>query len=418
MPTVLITNAELSSSLSIIRSLGRQGWSVVAGSSRPDAPGHHSRYATVRLLHNDFGLAPDKALEDLVGAAHRYAVDVLIPVTDDALLTATPSRNRFPPTCALAAAPDGPLRLAMDKVATTRLAERLGIPTPDCQVVTSPEEARGFGDHLGWPVVVKPSFSRVRDGGGALHALTTRYAHNREELMAGISEVTALCPVLLQRYHRGQGVGVSLLTAEGRPLAAFQHRRLREVPPSGGVSSLRVSVGLDPQLYEWARRLLSALNWTGLAMVEFKVNGTEAVVMEVNGRVWGSMPLALRSGMDFASKLTDLYRPGPPHRSDVDTEYTLGVHSRDLGLELEWIEAVLRGRHQSPDGPPLPRRAALRAALQLARPGYGYDMFALDDPAPALTDLRRIAGHWLLRLHRRTEEMLAARGSGRAVGGA
>ena len=87
----------------------------------------------------------------------------------------------------------------------------------------------------------------------------------------------------------GDGIGVELLMDHGRPLAAFQHRRIQEVPPTGGASALRESVELDPDLYDHAVALLRELGWTGLAMVEFR-RGADGVgnLMEINGRVWGS----------------------------------------------------------------------------------------------------------------------------------
>ena len=48
------------------------------------------------------------------------------------------------------------------------------------------------------------------------------------------------------------------------------------------------------------------LSYSGLAMVEFR-RGPDGVgyLMEVNGRVWGSLPLAVRAGMDFPALLVD-----------------------------------------------------------------------------------------------------------------
>ena len=53
------------------------------------------------------------------------------------------------------------------------------------------------------------------------------------------------CAVLLQEYGPGEAHGVELLLVDGRPLAAFQHRRIHEVPLTGGASSLRESVPLS-----------------------------------------------------------------------------------------------------------------------------------------------------------------------------
>ena len=50
----------------------------------------------------------------------------------------------------------------------------------------------------------------------------------------------------------------------------FAHKRLREKPPSGGVSVLRESIPLAKELTDSALRLLQQFHWHGVAMVEFK----------------------------------------------------------------------------------------------------------------------------------------------------
>ena len=87
----------------------------------------------------------------------------------------------------------------------------------------------------------------------------------------------------------------------GEPLLLFQHRRIREYPISGGVSTCCESMPLDPKLRDWSVALLKAMNWDGVAMVEFRYDEASgrAVLLEVNGRFWGSLPLAVHAGCDF-----------------------------------------------------------------------------------------------------------------------
>ena len=82
--------------------------------------------------------------------------------------------------------------------------------------------------------------------------------------------------------------------------ASFTHRRLREFPVSGGPSSLRGTFRHE-QAEADAVRLLRGLNFSGPAMVEFKVDPRDglAKLMEINPRFWGSLPLAIRAGVDF-----------------------------------------------------------------------------------------------------------------------
>ncbi len=48
-------------------------------------------------------------------------------------------------------------------------------------------------------------------------------------------------------------------------------------------------------------RCCGALDWTGVAMVEFKLDARDGVakLMEINGRFWGSLQLADRRGRRF-----------------------------------------------------------------------------------------------------------------------
>ena len=197
--------------------------------------------------------------------------------------------------------------------------------------------------------------------------------------------------MLLQQHCPGEGHGVELLTYDGRPFAAFQHRRLHEVPLTGGASSLRESVPLDPTLLELAERMLRELEWTGLAMVEFKVGGDGPRLMEVNGRVWGSLPLAVKSGMDFPARLADLYLSGPPSGDSVDAKYSLGVRARNLELEIVWIGSVVSRGRRYPFLPTPGRREGLRAALGLFDPRITNDILSLDDPRPGVAELGKIA---------------------------
>jgi biotin carboxylase len=185
---------------------------------------------------------------------------------------------------------------------------------------------------------------------------------------------------------------------------------LRELPLHGGRSSLRESAPLDPTLYSASRRLLEALDWTGLAMVEFKLAEGGPVLMEVNGRVWGSLPLAVHSGVDFPRRLAELYLPGSAAgsgpaakpRQDLDadpagreapspTPYAIAVQTRNLELELKWIVSMLLGRRRLAFLPGPSRREVVAALVSLLDPRVHSDVQSLADPAPGLADLRRIA---------------------------
>ena len=228
------------------------------------------------------------------------------------------------------------------------------MPTPRTALARSVDDALGAASELGWPVVVKPVASRVyRDG--AVEAFEVAYADGPQQLVEQIGRLAGRTPVLLQEYLPGEGVGVELLADQGRPLAAFQHRRLHEVPITGGASALREGVELDEVLHGHAVRLLEALRWTGLAMVEFRVGPDGPALMEINGRVWGSLPLAVRSGVDFPIRLAELHLGRRLHRGpEADPVVGRALAQSRAGAHLDRVGPAPRAPLPVPARPASP----------------------------------------------------------------
>lgn len=396
MTRVLVTDAGRGSAIAFIRSLGRRGAEVIAADEDPRSPGFVSRWTAGCVLYPSPLRAPEEMVQTLLDAASRLAVDVVVPVTDEVILPLAAARRRFEGVARLALPEPEALARAADKVATLELARELGIPVPKTLVVRTGEEAAAAARELAWPIVVKPQVSKRYRGGEGIEAFHVRYADTPDRLRAAVAELEGRCAALLQAYVEGAGVGVELLACDGESLAAFQHRRLHEVPVSGGASALRESVPLDPLLLEYSTRLMRALRWHGLAMVEFKLGPKGPALMEVNGRVWGSLPLAVKSGVDFPALLLDVLLSGSARAAGLDGVYRTGVRSRNLQLEVLWILSVLRGDSRYPFLPRPPRRAALSAAARLLWPGDGYDVLSIRDLRPGLAELRKV-GRALVR---------------------
>jgi predicted ATP-grasp superfamily ATP-dependent carboligase len=392
-PTVLVTDADRGSAIAIIRSLGRRGYRVIAGDANSSSLGFRSRYTAERLLYPSPSRAPDAFVQSLLEAIRRWHVDLVIPVTDAAILPLSEERSRWNGLCQVAMPDPEPLRLVTDKRKTLELAARLGIPAPRSEAADSPEAARRLAEHLGWPVVLKPKSSRIYRDRKSIEAFEVTYANRPDEVMTRLGPLEGRCEILVQEYCGGVGYGVGLLMHEGRPLAAFQHRRLHEVPLTGGASSFRESAALDPVLYENSVRLLGALRWTGLAMVEFKVGAAGPKLMEVNGRVWGSLPLAVLSGVDFPALLAELHLRGPStNGAGPESPYRIGVRARNLESDMVWIAAALSGRRRFPFLKTPGRGQGLAGLVSLLDPRSRIDNLALDDLGPGLGEIPRALG--------------------------
>ena len=386
-PTVLVTDAGRGSAISIIRSLGRGGWRVIAGDVTHDSLGFRSRHVSERLVYPSPVHAPTAFVQVLLDAAARRRIDLVIPVTDASMLPLSGERDRLPGTCRVAMPDPEALRMVTDKRCTLDFAAKRGIPVPRGRVVDSAAAARRAADEFGWPVVLKPIASRLYRDRTSVEAFEVSYASGPEDVDARWRSFDGRVDVLAQEYCAGVGYGVGLLMHEGRPLAAFQHERVHEVPLTGGPSSLRRSVRLDPVLYDYSVRLMGGLRWTGLAMVEFKVGPAGPRLMEVNGRVWGSLPLAVMSGVDFPRRLAELYLYGPPANGAPQLTYRPDVRARNLPLDLKWIASALGRRRDCPLIKTPGRVSGLAGLFGLLDPRCRLDLMALDDPGPAVAEI-------------------------------
>ena len=243
---------------------------------------------------------------------------------------------------------------------------------------------------VAFPVFVKPSRSVVSDG-VSLQKLSVSLAQD----LAGLERILRdlpeqAFPVLLQQRVEGQGFGVFLLVWDGELLAAFAHRRIREKPPSGGVSVLRESIPLPLELREKCRRLLETFDWNGVAMVEFKGRSLDddPVLMEVNARFWGSLQLAIDSGVDFPKLLA---QAALGERVEPVLTYRTGVRLRWFWGDVDHLWAQLRYSKVALDLPPDSpgRLAALWHFLRGFGPGVQDEVFRWNDLRPAFEEARQ-----------------------------
>jgi predicted ATP-grasp superfamily ATP-dependent carboligase len=396
--TVLVTDARRGSAIAFIRSLGARGWDVIAADSDARSAGFRSRFARERFVYPAPQDSPRAFVESLLDLAARRPIDLVVPVTDECIHPLAHARRLFPAATQLAIAPAGALETVTDKRRTIELARQLGVPVPETRCVERLEEARAAALELAFPLVVKPTVSRrYLPEEDRIEAGAVSFARDLPELERRVGALLGRHRVLLQAYRPGVGVGVECLAREGAVLRAFQHERLAEIPVTGGASAWRESVPLDPELFAHARALIRALGWTGLIMVEFK-RGERPWLLEINGRVWGSLPLACLAGVDFPGELGELYCPLGERASAPEAPYRVGLRAYNLELMLSWIGQVLLGRNWH-DALPRPRRAlALHGIAGLLDPSQKSDLAGARDPAPRLAEAGHIARKFARKL--------------------
>ena len=391
-PTVLVTDGDQRPALTITRSLGGRGIRVLVGEERAVSLASSSSYCARHVTYPSPYRHPEAFGAWLSAFVGRERVDVVMPVTDVTTRGVSQSQAALARHSAVALPSIEAFDALTDKWSLLQRAAACGIPIPRTHVVDGPVDLKDVVPGLSYPVVVKPTRSRILTDRGWV-AAGVQYAACEADLWRLYQDTDYLAthPSLIQERVVGPGVGTFVLFDHGTLLTAFAHRRLREKPPSGGVSVLRESVAIDPQLADHAVRLLAPLGWHGVAMLEYKQDQRTGrpFLMEVNARFWGSLQLAVDAGIDFPYLVYQLARGQRP----VVGPYRVGVKSRWLLGDLDHVLARLFHRDRDlalPECAPSKWRTLLDF-LNPAGPDLRYEVMSRDDPRPFRYELRQYA---------------------------
>jgi len=404
---ILVTDGQQRSALAITRSLGRRGMRVWVGEEHPGSLAAASRYCAREVIYPSPYKDPDGFERFLLGFVAREPVKVLMPASD--VTTAIAARNAaaIRPHAALAVPPFEAFEAVTDKWSLMQRAAEQGIPIPLTHGVDGRASLASALPHLEYPVVVKPARSRMATSSGWIRGIA-QYAADEAELLRiyAETEYLAAAPSLIQERIVGAGLGLFVLCDRGRVVATFAHERLRELPPSGGVSVLCRSTPFDPELQDEAIRLLEPLGWHGVAMLEYKQHQRTGrpVLIEVNGRFWGSLQLAIDAGLDFPFLCCQL---ALGQRMNLPVPYDVGVTSRwTLGDVDHLLARIRHGRAGLPEDAPSVWGAIVDFA-RAAAPAVRAEMLRRDDPRPAYRELCQYTTSLYQSVRRRLRRPLA-----------
>ena len=336
----IVTDGMWRKSLSAIRALGKAGFRVhVLGDSWLTV-GFWSHFTRQRVLAPDakenatgFGKVLLAHLQSVAATVPAGARPVLLPMEEDSLRFVVNERETLRIYADFLVPDADALEVCLNKGATMALAARLGIAHPRTQIAQSAAELLELAaDFARSEFVVKPLRGLGSHGVRYNPSFDTNTAQAYWQTYG---------PALVQDRipAEGDAVGVSLLFGtDSSCLAHFCHKRLQQYPNSGGPSTDRIGID-DPDLLTKSLTLLRAMKWKGVAMVEWKIDPRDATakLLEINPRFWGSLELAVRSGVNFPV----LYAQAAAGQPMLYSQPLEGVRCRWLvpGDILRWITA-------------------------------------------------------------------------------
>jgi protein-tyrosine-phosphatase/predicted ATP-grasp superfamily ATP-dependent carboligase len=383
---VLVLGNDTNSFLAVIRSLGRKKIEVHVGCCSKDAPALGSRY--VSKFHDMLDDIAPINIQALTSILSIERFQMVISCSDTITASIQLHReifNKFPELHLLQ---KEVFIVTSSKLFTTDLARSLSINVPKSCLINHFDNGQVELGEYDFPIVLKPISSMSLDKPDA-NRKYVRKVFTLRELNDVLPTMLLEGDVLAQENFIGTGMGIECLANNGEILTAFQHVRVHE-PIHGGGSSYRMSAPLDKEMYAATVKLISSLKYTGVAMVEFKKNiyTGKWVLIEINARFWGSLPLSITSGIDFPFYL---YQMLVLKIYSFNKEYKNGIYCRNLYRDFWWFIANFHADKKDKTIESKPVFSVLMELRNLFAGLERSDTIVIDDIVPALIDFYQLA---------------------------
>ncbi|MGR5237551.1 arsenate reductase/protein-tyrosine-phosphatase family protein [Vibrio alfacsensis] len=388
--SVLVLGEDTRSFLSVIRSLGKAGCRVDVVCYDRTSPALKSKYISSIFYYNHQAYNDKEWLTNVLSLIEKYQYDVVFPCDERAIYPLWLARETISPYTKLAIANQEALDVLFDKWKTKQVARACDVPVAEGELLAIDEsdylqlQAR-FGDLF----VVKPlqSFGKTSlDKRNKVAIIRCR-----DDFIRFTQSNSRDALYLVEHYFEGFGEGLSVFAWRGKVHSALSYKRLAE-PASGGGSSYRKVIETDPDQLRAVELICKKTQLSGLAMFEFRRCEVtrQWILVEVNARAWGGMPLAEYAGVDFPAiyihylcNETGIYEPSNP---------VCGTRARALTADLYEIKRESEQLSQH-----LGRKEATKhmtkRLFEIGRavmPQESIDSFRFDDPKPFFSEIKNI----------------------------
>ena len=186
--------------------------------------------------------------------------------------------------------------LAEDRQRFQQLLERIGLKQPPNRTASSPEEAVGLAEEIGYPLVVRPSYVL---GGRAMDIV-----HAEDELRRYMREAVQVSndsPVLLDRFlDHAKEVDVDAICDGKDVLIGGIMEHIEQAGVHSGDSACSIppyslSQDIQDEMRRQMRLMALELGVVGLMNTQFALRGDEVYVLEVNPRASRTVPFVSKA---------------------------------------------------------------------------------------------------------------------------
>jgi D-aspartate ligase len=288
--------------LAIARSLGKRGIPVYVLEDQHSIS-VYSKYASRVLRAKDLR-DPMKTVDAVLEAGQRHGLRdwVLFPTRDETVMAFSQQRERLSEFFRVTTPEWESTRWAWDKNNTYKLAEQLGIPAPQTWNVSSVEELEGLYSRL--PLAIKPAIKENFFYATGAKAWRAETPEQLQKLFRAAEQKIPCNEIMIQEIIPGDGdsqLSYCAFFRDGAAHSSLVATRMRQHPREFGRAATYVETTDLPEVEELGQRFLKAIDFYGIAEVEFKRDSRDGryKILDVNARAWGFHALGPAAGVDF-----------------------------------------------------------------------------------------------------------------------
>ncbi|MDB2676778.1 ATP-grasp domain-containing protein [Amylibacter sp.] len=298
MNDVLLTYGWVRSSYSALRNLKRHDLKVVVSDSSAIGMSQFSRFSSGFEKYTSHYEDENKFISDILNICSSKEIKLILPSHNETEIIAR-HRHKFSEELVAMIPDETHCRMFNNKSDAYDFVSNIGVSVPGRISYVDPNSVSQLLKKKG----VEKTVIKLLMGNSGKGVF---YGKNPEHAQLIVKELIEKYKLVVSRYPQveeyveGEGYGCSVLYSNGKFIAHFTHRRLRDKIDTGGTSTFReatVHEGIEAA----TKAIFNSLGWNGLAMCEFKVcpETGRFWFIEVNPRMWGSISLAIESGVQF-----------------------------------------------------------------------------------------------------------------------
>ena len=264
--------------------------------------------------------------------------------------------------------------------ASTLLATAAGLEAlPSVEV--SYADLDELPEDLPLPGVAKPHASVTTASDGQISRTPVHLVEDRDDVRR-LLEANREISWLIQRRVTGTLAAIGGVAWEGRMVCAVHQISPRIWPPERGITAFARTIAPDAHREKAVAAILSEIGWSGIYGMQFLLVDGKSYPIDLNPRIYGSIPLAIAAGLNLPAIWMDLLLGREPEAG----AYRVGTRYRVEATDPRALWAAWQqGR----------RREAIRGALP--HPNTAHAVVSPRDPWPAsalLTKLFKRSTPW------------------------